>query len=333
MSRSVYKLDVNLLRFLLSSFILGIGLLTIVGFSIARHEVITEQNNRFTEYTKAITEDITRNISQTIDTLYLARSFVLVNRTPSQSDWETFLLTQRIFDGSSSATAISLARYNKSMSRSQFANQLSAQHNTSIKITPYNNDYTGLAPIVVVASNIPGMGEQAVGYNILSDPTRRKAVLAARTTRDIQISEPLKLFPSGNQGFIAVLPIYVENNRLYGFINGVFRSENLLERLTSPSKIEDIAVTIRDEKAPETALYTSKLSTENRPLTRSDTIEVGGRQWKITYHAPKGKFSSSLLSFTPMAILIIGSAFMILSIFVANSIMRLLRVKSENVHE
>lgn len=331
MSRSAYRLNVGLLRLLLTSLTLGIGLLTIVGFSIARREVVTERSSRFTEHTKAITEDVTRNMNQAIDALYLARSFVLVNRTPSQNDWETFLLTQRIFDGNNSVMAISLARYGKSVSRAQFASQLSAQHGDPITITP-SSDHADFAPIVTVARNTPGIG-RSVGYDILSEPGQRKAVLAARTTRDIQISEPLKLFPSGNQGFLAVLPIYVENNRLYGFVNGVFRSESLLEKLTSPSKIEDIAVTIRDEEAPDVELYASKLSTENRPLTRSDTVEVGGRQWKITYNAPTEKFSNTLLSFTPITVLVIGSAFTILSIFVSSSIMRLLQAKRGNARE
>jgi signal transduction histidine kinase/DNA-binding response OmpR family regulator/CHASE1-domain containing sensor protein len=178
--------------------------------------------------------------------------------------------------------------------------------------------------------------EAAVGFDLASNKTRLEALNFSRDTGKMTATSRITLVQeTGNQyGFLIFLPIYekgvsletidLRRNSLKGFILGVFRVGDIVNSSLKNLGSTGIDINILDMTATddEKHLYSYRSSNKKREnnsqvgdgkkgaidLKTAQTIDVGGRKWKITLTA-SSRFISSRETTQPFKILFTGLLF------------------------
>ncbi|MEP0068036.1 EAL domain-containing protein [Pyruvatibacter sp.] len=146
--------------------------------------------------------------------------------------------------------------------------------------------------------------QQAFGFDMWSEETRRSAMAHARDTGEITISGPVKLVQEIDSrvqaGILMYLPHYVRGDLSTttarqaanaGFVYGAFRMDDLMAGILGSDQ-QHIEIEIFDTTSGDqnNLLYTSDASKDaagkTAPLTATDAITVYGRTWQL---ASRGK--------------------------------------------
>ena len=180
----------------------------------------------------------------------------------------------------------------------------------------------------------PWLGnEPAFGYDLTSDPTRRKALETAEATGKIAASGRIRLVQENkNQfGFLVFLPLYETHSTAFsqaqrpavsGYLLGVFRVSDVVEeslRTLTP----DIDMSLSDRTAAPSeqflGIYNAamqEMTTDGEqmaetprslchaPQTCSQTLAIGGREWAVTF-APAASYPP-LAMWSSLSTLVIG---------------------------
>jgi len=129
--------------------------------------------------------------------------------------------------------------------------------------------------------------EAALGFDLGSNPARRTALEEARDTGSMAASRRIKLVQEkGDQyGFLVFAPVYrrggpldaVEGRRtnLRGFVLGVFRIGDMLEKTLGSRPQEDIPFSVYDTAAPEEERFLYHHSSRPFPIS---TVSAAGMQ-------------------------------------------------------
>jgi PAS domain S-box-containing protein len=141
--------------------------------------------------------------------------------------------------------------------------------------------------------------EPALGFDLASHAARKKALEKSRDTGGIFATSRIRLVQEkGNQfGFLVFMPIYrkgapvdsIEARRaaLLGFVLGVFRIGDMVEKSLSNLKQGSLDITLYDESAPkhEQFLYRHASGGSSWPVlppadhVYSKTFDVAGHRW------------------------------------------------------
>lgn len=178
--------------------------------------------------------------------------------------------------------------------------------------------------------------EAAVGFDLASEPARREALDRARDTGKIAASARVRLVQDtgGPFGLLVVLPIYhqgtptdtVEDRRknVRGFVLGVFRPTDIVEKALACLLPESIDVRLTDESAPagKRSLYwhwaharkppvdpgSRQAEYERKDMCYATTFDVGGRRWSILA-VPTPEFVAARRTWQPWGMLTAGLMF------------------------
>jgi PAS domain S-box-containing protein len=196
---------------------------------------------------------------------------------------------------------------------------------------PQRNEYF---PVYLVE---PYEGNEiALGFDLGSDPTRLKSLARSRDTGEMVASARIKLVQETTDqfGFLVFEPIYrkdglmdsVESRRekLEGFVLGVFRIADIVEKSVSYLTTKGINFYLYDESAPmqDRFLYfhqsrpskditmskrSEKAETE-RSFQYTKTLDVAGWKWKVLY-TPLPEYITARRTWQPLGLLLIGLLF------------------------
>ncbi len=160
--------------------------------------------------------------------------------------------------------------------------------------------------------------EEALGFDILSDPTRREAMLLAGSSGRAVATEPVFLVQeSGRQtGVLIFVPVYgrdvgpevppCDSCKPIGFVLGVLRAGDLLGTALFGLDPTDIHVELYDmeagaefqrlasfpERAVSEAVPDLRVPTGGGDLSGRRQIEAAGRVWTVECHATRHFFLS-----------------------------------------
>jgi CHASE1-domain containing sensor protein len=317
MYKSQKYLSKDLFKILFFVIICCLTVLTLVAYFSLTTLVKAQEIKAYESATRKITDNLGENLKSSGDILYSARAFIVYNKTPTQQDWEQFFYNQHIFEDAA-VDGIAFSRYGVNTSIPNLEKKLSSEHKSTITITP-NVPQAEYLPIVVAATANPSAAKP-IGFNLLSDKTRADAIHTARNTGKPVITPTVKLMPSGRDGIIMVLPVYTEDNQLYGFISAAYFIDTLVRNALGkevPVVKANIVDSIRNKE-----IYTSYADVKGKSITRSDKIEVGGREWIITYEASANNYhinTSSLVHLVPF----IGAFVIISTVYTAKLILNI----------
>ncbi len=143
--------------------------------------------------------------------------------------------------------------------------------------------------------------EPALGFDLASQATRKKAIDESRDTGEIVATARIRLVQErGDQfGFLVFMPVYgkglpidsiaARRAALHGFVLGVFRVGSIVEKSLSGLKPDALGIALYDESAPKAKqfLYYHAYGqpSEPPPSTKhaySKTVDIAGRRWLFT---------------------------------------------------
>ncbi|MEH0019580.1 MAG: CHASE domain-containing protein [Desulfobacter sp.] len=168
---------------------------------------------------------------------------------------------------------------------------------------------------------------KAVGFDLASNETRLKALVASRTGDRAVATARIKLVQEKGEmfGFLLFMPVYrnpEKENEFKGFVLGVFRIGDIIkesmEHLDVKSKMTEIR--LLDVTTPDKSelLYESGNFTRDSGLALEKTFDVAGREWKLTI-VPTPEFLKGYHSIIDFAGLGVGLLFTLLvSAYLAN---------------
>jgi signal transduction histidine kinase len=168
----------------------------------------------------------------------------------------------------------------------------------------------------------------AIGYDMSTNPVRAEAMARARDQAEPALSGKVTLVQdvdgSDNQpGFLIYVPVYewpevpidsaIRRNGLLGFVYAPFRARDLFRGIFGSEQNPRVRFRVYDDSVSEASLLHDSHPNETivRPTLQSfDSLDVGGRIWRIEYH-PNQSF---LASAPPSYATAVASAGLLLSL-------------------
>lgn len=173
------------------------------------------------------------------------------------------------------------------------------------------------------------VNQRALGFDMLSESTRREAMHQARDTGHPILSGKLTLVQEGankpRPGFLIFLPIYRRGAKtdtltqrraaLIGLVGAPFRAQDFFEEMYSSANFskEGIALAAYDghEVAPESLLFSRSKNSEGKEITREGShaanshVNIAGHEWTLRIFSTS-EFGSRADHFAPYLVAVFG---------------------------
>ena len=210
------------------------------------------------------------------------------------------------------------------------------------RVTPENKDGERNETFVVKYVESYFGNESLLGFDISSEPLRKKALEEARDTAEPTISQKVSLYIKEGEaaGFLILLPVYrqemplfsVEERRkaLMGFVDGVFKVEELFGDVFKDQNILrgiDVEIFQGRSLIRPNLLYDSvperltALTINEDRFHKVRPINIGGRKWNLSFSGPSDFDLDENQKRLPSYVLMVGLIFTFLLFVIFYSIM------------
>lgn len=208
--------------------------------------------------------------------------------------------------------------------RQELVDKMNAAGNSDFKIFPESsvgeNSY-----VIVYLESFAGDNQQAIGFDMSSEPSRLQAMNAARDSGLIVASGKVALVESGEKdsqpGFLFYLPIYsdggvpqnVEDRKrlLKGFVYSPFRAGDFLNDVQKTIASNYLAISVYDGEISQEKILARTSPSKDSVFSTTNEINVAGRKWIVEYNSLPDFEAQSSTNMTPL-IFISGSIFSLL---------------------
>ena len=181
--------------------------------------------------------------------------------------------------------------------------------------------------------------EKIIGFDLLSEPARQRALETSLQTGNITLTEPIKLLQANSAVVTSLAFLAVENRRdrdgpPLGVAVGILRLTDMISRAARVARIPlDFEVHLADLKTqgPQKLIYSNRLAEYAIDHVRTEleqpfnpnvsNFTFGYRDWTIVLH-PSSNGLGSLLYWQPWAIFVFGSTVSILLLIYLRSLNR-----------
>ncbi len=158
--------------------------------------------------------------------------------------------------------------------------------------------------------------EQALGFDLGSDPTRREALNAAAVRSELAVTDSLQLVQDQSDQravLVAAAVRTAEQREPRGYVVGVLRIADMLESALTPARLEGVSLRLLEySKRGERALILDTAAgggaADEQALLREFALPVGDRQWLLQVVAGQG-FIAGSRSLLPWGLLLGGLLF------------------------
>jgi PAS domain S-box-containing protein len=130
-------------------------------------------------------------------------------------------------------------------------------------------------------SPLKNNNEQALGFNLASDPVRKEALDKARLTHRVAVSGMVDLV-QGTQGVLVIRALYVDQH-LAGYISAALRLNEVVQKLNLEEKLAGYSISIDyidDGQRPE--------SKADSTTVKYVPLQLGDGHWKLKIQLRKG---------------------------------------------
>ena len=172
------------------------------------------------------------------------------------------------------------------------------------------------------------LNRAAIGFDMMSEPVRRRAMAQSVRSDLIQLSGRVRLVqeiePEKQPGFLLYLPVYEGDrsgwDQLRGWAYSPLRAHDFFSAVFASHAIDDSLVEIFDGSASEeNLLFRSGESRARAGAAATVPLEVAGRQWVIRVTSPGGR---AMLSPSGLVALAAGTVISLLLALLLNQQIR-----------
>lgn len=264
-----------------------------------RHYAHDEARQRFERRTDEIHARIDRRMASYEAMLRGGVALVAASPDPTREAWRRYVETVRPEQHYPGIQGFGVSRYIPAQELSAHEQAVRAEGFPDYRVKP-SGPREAYSSIVFLEPFVE-RNLRAFGFDMMSEPVRREAMLRARDTGQAAISGIVTLVQENGldvqKGFLLYLPVYrrgAQNaDALWGWVYAPFRVRDLMDGLLG-NDLGNIAFRIHDgsDQVAETEFYRSddELADAGREpsVAVSDFVQrrglsVAGRQWTVVY--------------------------------------------------
>lgn len=257
-----------------------------------------DYRNRMNRQTAALSVHTSNTIQGYNRLLHSAAAVVNLHSTLAAEEWQRLYRDLRISAEYPELVGVGYASYIKEDMRASFEDTQRAAGAQDFAIRPINgqNDYV----VITYIEPMDGPNGKAIGFDMNSEAARHRAIVAARDSAKVSLTEPVKLVQdegSGESkyGVLMYYPVYTNYDvprtvaerraQLRGFVYLVVRPADLVQHYidTTPQFAQAINITVEDA-ATKTVLYRSTNAGGNAAMLvrEEESLYLDGRLWKFS---------------------------------------------------
>jgi signal transduction histidine kinase len=236
----------------------GLGL-SVAAFSIARSQENQRIRLRLTEQIDSFKRKLERSIEAKLEVAKVISAFYAASSNVTRAEFRVF--SQTFFRRHQGIHALSWVQRVPLTERRQYEQTLTAEGFPNFSI--YWRDDAGRvipprtrAEYFPVTYAEPATVQKVIGYDMLSEPLRRAALLKAWQTGNPVVTDRITLI-DGEIGMILFMPVYTNSatnldatvTDLQGFIHVVFCIQETIGAVIQQQDLQGLRITIQDESA------------------------------------------------------------------------------------
>lgn len=281
--------------------------LTIVFFAYARSVEQEKHESLADQHSEILFNIMADRLGDVTDVVLVAHSWLASQTVVDRAEFEAFL--KPLLASYPGLQALEWIPKVLPEQRLQFEAELSAHAGHAVTIVERQTEGLSVASekarYFPVAAIVPMQGnEQALGFDLASNPSRLRALSEAARSGEVRATEAIHLVQDSEgdsqQGFLLFMPLFGEQagslsshggKSLRGFALGVYRIGDLFDSALAPQdlagfnlQVSDVTLAANGE-AP-TSLYLRETN-KGRAHSWVDYLEVGGRRWEVAFSMSK----------------------------------------------
>ena len=270
-------------------------LLTALAWFAARDFADNEARQRFERRSDDVHRRIATRMAAYEALLHSAAGLLAAQPETDRASWARYIATLAPDQHLPGVQGVGVARLLQEGELDGFERAVRAEGFADFRVRPEGHD-AGERSSIVYLEPLAGRNLRAFGFDMLSEPVRREAMLRARDGRQIALSGTVTLMQEDGQdlqqGLLMYLPVFrntgAQGERHWGWVYAAFRVHDLMVGILGRES-PDIDFSVRD--AAEDAAFFATAGTETAPPTARHsstdrllrTLEVAGRHWTIAY--------------------------------------------------
>lgn len=320
-----------------------VALLASLGLTVlAWHFVASGTQTQAEERFEFLARDIQQRIDERLTTyehvLRSALALFHASQAVERDEWRHFVLTQEIAQNYPGIQGVGYAKRFAPEHKTTLESSVRADGFADFRVWPLG-ERAEYASILFIEP-FTGRNLRAFGYDMLTEPVRRSAMIQAKDSGRATLSGKVRLVQETNDdvqaGALLYLPVYrngmpvatpaERSAALDGFVFSAIRLNDFMAGTlgTRPSEIA-LQIFDGDETTAAAQMYSrGGLSAEQQaeypnPLTRQSTIMLAGHQWTLTFTTLPA-FEASIDRQKAIVVLVGGSLISLLLFFVVRNL-------------
>jgi signal transduction histidine kinase len=268
--------------------ILGLGTIgTVAATTLAARNARSIDERRFDEEITAITGAIKQRMEVYVNSLYGARAFVVTSERVDRERFRAWADASNVFGRYPGIQGIGWAAWVPSPERrGAHVAKMVVEGARDFRVWP-EGDRDGYGVISYLEPS-DFRNARAIGFDMLSEPTRREAMMRSRAEARPIMSGRVTLVQetesAAQAGFLVYLATTDAGGDLLGWAYAPFRAADLLERTVRTVAASGVSFSVHDGPPGEhSLLYATPGADAVGRLSRVVPVEIGGRTWSLRF--------------------------------------------------
>lgn len=283
---------------LLAWAVLLVSLSTVV---LAWHNLRTSQANAARQQFELLAKDISESIQARMtdhEKILLGGAGLFdASHEVSRQEWRTYIARLQLAERYPGILGVGFSQVMAPQQRQAFEAAVREEGFANFRLHPTGERQ--LYSSILYLEPFSGRNLAAFGYDMLSEPTRQAAMLAAAESAETRVSGRVTLLQETHgkvqAGLLMYVPIYRPNQplttpaermqALRGFVFSPYRMNDLMTGTLGSSPLElDFELYAGTREDPEQLLFSTREEVPNVPSESTRQLQLYGQIWTLSFH-------------------------------------------------
>lgn len=288
------------------------ALITLAAWKVSSESVRNTAEVRFQYMTDDIQSAIRERMIEQEVALWGGVGLFSASEKVTREEWRSYVSSLRLGEFLPGLQGYGYSEFVQPKQRDAFVGGVRSEGFPDFDIRPAGE--RGLYSSIIYLEPFSDRNLRAFGYDMWSEPTRRKAMARARDTGATAVSGMVTLVQETDsdvqRGFLMYLPVYrkgmptetVEERRaaIKGFVYSPFRIKDLMQGILGKGD-KEIGFRIYDGRAVADDMvmydsagdYSAQAETKTSMFSNASVLESGGHPWTLSFRTQPGFISAS----------------------------------------